>query len=254
MAKRATPRIVTEERNPYIVWVIVLVIIGGTIGVALFALDYLQGRALERQNEAAAMQAALQREVRRLEDEKAELVEQIAGLDRARQIDRQAQEELRKTLKSEQDESARLRKRLGFYETIVRPNDASPGLRVFQFDVNPMGGEGEALHRIRLILTQISKDYKNISGDVDFSVVGFAEGKERSLDLGECGSSTEGPIAFEFKYYQDITVDCLLPDDFTPVEVIVSVQQEGKKGKPSEHRFPWPNGKGPESKRPNSKG
>lgn len=244
MAKRVTPRIVTEERNPYLVWVVVLVIIGSTFGVALFALDYLQGRALERQNEAVATQAALRRQVQALEDEKSELAEQIAGLKRARQIDNQAQQKLRESLKSEQSEVAKLRKRLGFYETIVRPTDASPGLRVFKFDVKPVSDEQESLHRIQLVLTQISKNYQNIRGDVDLGVVGFADGKEKRLSLSDCGSAQEGPVAFEFKYYQDITFECFLPSGFMPVEVIVSVQQEGKKNKPLEHRFPWPNAQG----------
>ena len=99
-----------------------------------------------------------------------QLREHRAQLERAAQIERQAYNELDTNLKVLQDEILELKEELAFYRGIVSPRDASRGLRLQRFSLEPNGLRS---YRYTVVLTQVLKNDRLAQGRVKLFIDGL---------------------------------------------------------------------------------
>jgi hypothetical protein len=97
-------------------------------------------------------------------------------------------------------------------------------------------GAGNAWH-YTITLTQNINRGGMTSGQMRFAVDGVSGGKLKTLDWPQLLQKPSAPAqTFSFRYFQQIEGDVMLPADFTPQRVRVSVT--GSFGK-QEQRFDW---------------
>lgn len=190
----------------------------------------------------AQERAAMEARIQELELERDRLRDRVALLERSSQMDREAYDKLDQTLKGLQAELLELREEVAFYRGIVSPRQASAGLRVERFRVEPQAGSGEGprLYHYNLVLTQVLKNDRTARGVVMVTVEGVQDGRPTAYALHRLTPDTKDKkkLPFRFRYFQKFEGDLILPAGFTPRTVKVEVRP--RRGKAFVESFPWP--------------
>jgi len=156
-----------------------------------------------------------------LEDQIDDLREEKANLERASQIEKQAYAELNGTLKVLQAELLELKEELAFYRGIVSPRDASAGLHLQQFQLEPNGQTRG--YRAKVVLTQVLKNHRLARGLVRISVEGLVDGHGKTITLKDLTEKRIKELKYRFKYFQNLEEDLTLPESFKPVRATIQV-------------------------------
>ena len=174
-----------------------------------------------------------------LEEQIEKLREEKAVLERAAQIERKAYDELDTTLKVLQAEILELKEELAFYRGIVSPRDASHGLHLQRFKIEPSGKAGG--FRYTVILTQVLKNDSTARGVIRINIEGIQKDEHRVLGLQEISAKNIKELEFSFKYFQNVEGEIELPAGFKPQRVTVSVIPRNQRQDAFDKTFDWPN-------------
>lgn len=218
---RQTPRLIIRHHKPVSKW-----IIRSVMGIALVVTGiglYYYGREQAGFDllDLMGTRSELSQEIRKLDQDKEELRNQIAMHERTIQIERQAYHEISRTLKDLQDENLELKEEVAFYRGIVSPEEAAQGLHVQSFKLTPTGQR--RVYRYKLVLTQIMKNDRIIAGGVDVTVEGIQDKLQKRYELSDLTKPSMPGLRFRFKYFQNIEGEIILPDGFLPGRVLLSV-------------------------------
>ena len=216
------------------------------IGVAVL---YLSGWALFEYGrysagfdgiEARDERNVLLNEIDELEDQISDLRREKAGLERAQQIERKAYNDLDSNLKVLQSEILELKEEVAFYRGIISPRDATHGLHLQTFKVEPNGTPRG--FRYKVILTQVFQNEHMARGTVRLNVEGSLNQQTKVLTLAEMTEKHVKELEYRFKYFQNMEGDLLLPAGFKPKRVSISVLPVGHSGEDStiEKTYDWP--------------
>lgn len=169
----------------------------------------------------------------------AALREKVAVLERSGQIDRLAAQEVKDELVGLQHELQTAREEVAFYRGIMAPGEVKPGLRIHRFTLDE--GLESGRFEYDLVLTQLKRNDRYVSGHVKWKIIGRQGDEIRELDLAAVNGPASGELSFRFRYFQHLTGAISLPAGFQAEEVILSVQATGKKAPaPVEQSFQWP--------------
>ncbi len=158
---------------------------------------------------------------RQLERQVEELREQKAVLERAAQIEKKAYAELDVNLKILQAEVLELKEELAFYRGIVSPDNASTGLRLQRFKIESTGQPRS--YRSKVVLTQVLKNQRLARGYVKLSMEGLLNGQLMTLSLKDLTEKQIKEIRYQFKYFQNLEEDLVLPEGFKPLRAMIQV-------------------------------
>lgn len=167
-----------------------------------------------------------------------DLREQLALLERGRDVEEVAYKQLQEELTVLQDQLLELKEEVAFYRGIVSKEDSSQGLAIQSF--NLAAAEEANAYRFKLVLTQILKDVSVANGQVHIVVEGLADGEMRALsytDIAEPDSDRE--LRYRFQYFQNLDGALRLPEGFAPTRVIVKLVPRGSKRSQLEQAFDW---------------
>lgn len=177
---------------------------------------------------------ALRAEAKQLRLESQQLKDTIARLQTSLEVDREAQLRLTATLAESEARIAELHEELEFYRRIVAPPDGQTGLRVQTFEV--LGNGVDNGYRLRLLLVQSPQRSGRAQGQVDLSLRGTLDGEEASLTLQQLASEPQG---FDFLYFQDVDLEVMLPEGFTPEAAEIELRPEKRNARTVVASFPW---------------
>lgn len=165
------------------------------------------------------------------------LREQKAQLERAAQIERKAYNELDTNLKVLQGEILELKEELAFYRGIVSPKDASRGLRLQRFSLEPNGLRS---YRYTVVLTQVLKNDRLVRGRVKLFVEGVQDNQPKTLDLSTLSENSVKELSYRFKYFQNLEGDLVLPNGFRPIRATAQILPSGRQQDMIEKTIDWP--------------
>ncbi|MDY6948984.1 MAG: DUF6776 family protein [Pseudomonadota bacterium] len=172
-----------------------------------------------------------------LKDENERLRAEVASAELARNVDNKAYADVEKNLADLQAQVLKHREQLTFYRGIVSPEDGIGGLRIQRFQVLP--GAAEHHYRLRLVLVQSMRQETVVSGSVVVQLEGVRDNRPVQLALSETGQTTraDGQLPFQFRYFQNLEQDIVLPDGFEPRAVNVEVRSA--RLVPVRESYPW---------------
>jgi len=163
------------------------------------------------------------------------LRQQVTDGSLARDVDREAAQELRASIKGLRDEVAALEEEVRFYKSLMAPSSLERGLQIADFEVAPTAAADQFTYRI--LLTQVATRRDWIQGDVR---VEFTEAQSgRVLSLTEIAELEAYPLKFRFRYFQDLTGVLTLPAGFQPRSVTVTAARRGSAAQRQERTFDW---------------
>ena len=217
------------------------VMIGAVLGsiVALY-LMYEWGRFEGGYSKFAEIQhrRELAARIEALEEENARLRAEVASAELARSVDNKAYADVEKNLTDLQAQVLKHREQLTFYRGIVSPEDGIGGLRIQRFQVLP--GATQRQYRLRLVLVQSMRQETVVSGAVIVQIEGVRDNRPLQLALSQAGVTTaraDGQLPFQFRYFQNLEQDIVLPEGFEPRAVNVEVRSA--RLDPVRESYPW---------------
>lgn len=144
----------------------------------------LQGRATQLLHENGAIQS-----------------EAIAGRSRL-QVEIATQHELAKTVKTLQDENARLKDDVAFFRNLMSVDGKVGAVKIYKLKVERKAFPGE--YRYQLLLLQSGQREHDFQGKLQLSVNALAGGKKVIIPLSEEAQGKGQPFSLNFKYYQRV--------------------------------------------------
>jgi hypothetical protein len=162
--------------------------------------------------------------------------QEIADLKIGGQIDEKANEEVRYTIESLQDEIAQLNEEINFYKGVMIPNVGNKGLRIERLD---MSSNIAGRIKYSLLLTQVVDKHDYVQGNVVVSVHGQAGEEEKTYQLNELDSEQQASVRFRFRYFQNISGEMVLPQGFVPREILIVARSTGSNSQRLERSFDW---------------
>lgn len=159
----------------------------------------------------------LRGEVKRLEKENADLRASVEAGGRQLQMERSAQADLTKSLKSQQDENSRLQEDIAFFQTLMPRGKGANQVTLPRFKVEAGGMPGE--FRYRLLVMQEGTRDKDFRGRVQLLVNYVLNGEKGVQVVPAAGESLPG-LDLNFRYFQRVNGSFQAP----PGAVVKSVQ------------------------------
>lgn len=200
---------------------------------SLLAVGLIVGVLVRQANAPITMDNRQQRALRGQIDD---LKQQVANLERAAQVNEVATRSLRGTLAQREEELNGLRADLGFYSRLVGGDAQRQGLKLQEVKLQPIVGSRG--WNISLSLTQNAKRGDEISGNVLVSVEGLRGDRVARLDWPALGDAAQKDgLPFRFTYFQQLHGTIVLPADFRPTRLRISIQPAS--GEPVNRAVAW---------------
>ncbi|MBI5908589.1 MAG: hypothetical protein HY848_01330 [Betaproteobacteria bacterium] len=170
--------------------------------LALAAWMYDAGRRFAGFDRSEAEQelSQLRESVGKLTQETASLRANVNASESKLQIERAAQTQLGRQVKALEDENARLKEDLAFFENLIPGEHRDNTLLINRFRVDPGALPGE--FRYRLLLLQGGRRDKPFQGNLQLLVTLQQDGKGAIITLPEEGAAPAYKISF--KYFQRV--------------------------------------------------
>jgi hypothetical protein len=169
------------------------------------------------------------RQAERALEEQTRLVEELrqreATLVASDRISRAANAEVQASLAERDEEIAGLRADVAFYERLVGATSQRKGLNAHSVEFSP---EAAGTWQYRVVLTQNLNRGAISQGQMRFSVEGVRDGKLTTVSWDELHQRKGVPGQdYSFRYFQQLDGSVMLPKDFTPQRVRVSLSGPG---------------------------
>jgi hypothetical protein len=165
-----------------------------------------------------------------------DLAQQVVNLKRSEQVARIAADGLRHTLADREEEISALRTDLAFYSRLVGSGEQGQGLMLHSVHLQSI--PGSRAYNATLILTQNANRGEDNHGTVELAVEGVRGGKLVLLEGGDLGdASGKDGMHYAFKYFQQLHATLMLPADFTPNRLRVTIRPDG--GSEDQHNIAW---------------
>jgi hypothetical protein len=211
--------------------VVILIITGWTLfDYGRFSAAFDSRDSVSKIDELFDAQDHLQTRIETLREEK-------AVLERAAQIERKAYNELDTTLKILHAEILEHKEELAFYRGIVSPKDSSLGLYLQNFFLSQNGDTRS--YRYKVVLTQVLKNSRLISGKVKLQFDGLLNGESKVLQLKAVTAKKVKDLNYRFKYFQNVEGVVEFPEGFSLSRVKVQILPRGKQRDMIEKTIEW---------------
>jgi len=152
--------------------------------------------------------------------EQALQVERIHTLEVELAVEQLANQNAQVTLQQMAGEHYQVKKQLGFYEKVMAPEKGANGLVIDNVKITASQSPNHYHFQVTLVQQKLKKRYAK--GYVDIMVMGSLANKPSQLVLSNISTMTKKNLSFSFKYFQVISGDFTLPNDFVAENIQVS--------------------------------
>ena len=159
------------------------------------------------------------------------------GLERNREIDQQATNDLRDELVKLQDQYYQQKGELEFYQGIMTTTESSLGLNVQGVYIEKLGSDN--LYRYRIVLTNVAKSDNIVEGRATIQLQGELAGEKKQYNFTEISVSKDPKWGFKFKNFKRFEGDIVLPAEFVPKRIAIELLSKGKNERMLERSFDW---------------
>ncbi|MFT5788490.1 MAG: hypothetical protein ACI8SJ_000593 [Shewanella sp.] len=102
-----------------------------------------------------------------------------------------------------------LARELAFYRSVMAPENSADGVAINGLELSAALMPRQ--YRIKLVLTQLEKRKRSLSGRSEITLIGVEGGKPKSIKLSELSDAS---FTFKFRYFQVLETEFTLPDGF----------------------------------------
>ena len=161
---------------------------------------------------------------------------EVARLERSTQVELQAAEQIKQTLREKDMEILKLTEELVFYRSLLAPEKVNVGIEIRDFSLR---AAGQSEYYYDFLLTQSSRSKRVAKGKVNLRIDGNKDGVMHRIELLDVASATGDAMNYSFKYFQRLNGAFELPSNFTPKMLLVEVEPEAKSKEPIQISYSW---------------
>ena len=213
-------------------WLAILILMTAGGGYLYGYFDsYTQMKVLKEEN--GYLKDGLRTSEKTIED----LSQRVAVLEKGGEVDRQAADGFRETVKSLKDQVSVLEQEVAFYKGIMAPGSADKGLRISRIDLDAISANQ---YSYAVMMTQVVDNTNYVQGEVAVNVIGLRSGEQEVIALRDLDDNiNELGIPFRFRYFQELKGVLNLPDGFIPQQLQVVMQSRGHNSQRVEETRNW---------------
>ena len=213
--------------------------IGVSLVLATLVGVYAIGRAQATFEGRAALadEAGLRAALTAREAEVTRLRREVAELDTLKVAQERERQEVSRTIGELQAEVARQSQQLEFLRGVV--GRAGPAAEVTIRQVRVIASAAPGRYRLRIALAQPGRPDRTVAGSVRVGVEGQRGGRTVRLDLREVTAQRVAQLPYRFQYFENIEVEIVLPNGFSPERVVVDVRPAGRNVPPAAQTVLW---------------
>jgi hypothetical protein len=141
-------------------------------------------------------------------------------------VERAAQDQLARQLKSIEGDNARIKGDLAFFESLLPAATAARGVVIRSFKLQPDGDDSTL--RYRLLVQQSGRPDRDFVGAVELKVNLVQSGAPATLTLPDAARPGAGPVALAFRHYQRVEGTFSVPEGATVRSVQVTINGGGE--------------------------
>jgi hypothetical protein len=199
------------------------VVAGLLVLAAWTAYDVGRQQAGFDSSQARKLRRELSHRVEVLENERDELLQRVASLQRTVQIDREAARQVRQSLLELQDERLQLKEEIAFLGSLMSDGKTKAGLRIRRFVLETLDDPGS--FRYRFGLSKFPQDGEELRATLELTVIGRRGGTESVVVYKDAAL---GPDKGEVAFKQLVQVEgaLKLPSGFEPQRLKIVVKPE----------------------------
>ena len=180
----------------------------------------------------------LQDSVLAMQEENGALREQLLKIEQAGTVDQQALDNVQQTIVAQREKISQLEEDVLFYKQIMSPENAENGLVIGQLDL--VATDAPRTIRYRMELKQQGNNENVINGHASVNILGMRNYQEISIPLSELSATQlDEDIRLQFRYFQNIEGELMLPENFEPTKVQIMAVAEGDNAKTVQKSFGW---------------
>lgn len=176
-----------------------------------------------------------------LEAEAERLRQEVTNLKLAAAVDAQAYEDVRRETVEQKVRITELEQDISVYRSMVSKSDAAnpQGISMGTFRVTGSGGVRG--FKYKFVVRQLVATNKPFKGTLSLKITGSRAQQQLSLPLHQVSQQlSDELIPLEFKYFQSVEGDLLLPEGFEPERVDVVVKSvDSKQPTHIERQLDW---------------
>jgi len=213
-------------------WLAILILVTAGGGYLYGYFDsYTQMKVLKEEN--GYLKDGLRTSEKTIED----LSQRVAVLEKGGEVDRQAADGFRDTVKDLKDQVSVLEQEVAFYKGIMAPVSSDKGLRISRIDLDAISANQ---YSYAVMMTQVVDNTNYVQGEVAVNVIGLRSGEQEVIALRDLDDNiSELGIPFRFRYFQELKGILNLPDGFTPQQLQVVMQSRGQNSQRVEETRNW---------------
>ncbi|MBA6293354.1 hypothetical protein H4J58_12420 [Colwellia sp. MB3u-70] len=156
------------------------------------------------------------------------------------EVERMANARSQQTLKRIEQAHFQVKKELAFYEKVMAPEKQANGLVID--DVTLTKSQSPAHYRFQVVLVQQVLRKRYAKGFIELTIIGSLNNKPTSIDLSELTTLNKEDLSFSFQYFQIISGELTLPENFIPETINVAAilpKSRWQKYNRIDHNYPW---------------
>ena len=166
------------------------------------------------------------------------LRKELLVLEHNNRIDEQAAALLQEQLVNSQEENFQLRKDLEFYQGIIAATDETNSPGVHGIRVRPLTHPNG--YRLELILLNIANTGKMVEGELEVVLEGILGSAIKQLSLRAVSLDKNRDYSIRFRNFQRFENNFILPENFEPQRVFVTLSPDDPDETGFEKIFDWP--------------
>ncbi|MEE1675301.1 hypothetical protein SNR37_000626 [Agarivorans aestuarii] len=112
------------------------------------------------------------------------------------------------------------------YRKIMAPEKQAGGMKIEQFHIEAMLSPN--YYRMQVLLMQVARNKRWLSGELQLVVVGSQDQEPAQYSLAELQNQAV-PLAFKFRYFQEVNTDIKLPEGFKAERIELTAKVKGNK-------------------------
>jgi hypothetical protein len=136
------------------------------------------------------------------------------------EVERMANQHSQQMLKSIEQAHFQVKKELAFYEKVMAPEKQANGLVIDNIVVTKTESPNHYRFQVALVQQLLRKRYAK--GVIELSITGSLDNRPITIPLSELSKSTKKDLSFSFQYFQIISGELMLPDNFIPEKISVA--------------------------------
>ena len=153
-------------------------------------------------------------------------------------VDRQATAAMQEQLIDSQEEIFQLRKDLEFYQGIIAATGETNSPGVHGIRIKPLTRSNG--YRLELILLNIANTGKMVEGEIEIVLEGILDSATKQLPLSAVSLDKNRDYNVRFRNFQRFENNFILPENFKPQRVFVTLSPDDPDQTGFEKIFDWP--------------